>query len=60
MDRLAARFRRDMRIAPRHNVKEDFARFVSGNPTLPNKRAESINLSEGRDLLCHRRRVPKR
>ena len=46
MDRLAARFRRDMRIAPRHNVKEDL-RVRIWKSNTPEQRAESINLSEG-------------
>jgi len=46
MDRLAARFRRDMRIAPRHNVREDL-RVRIWKSNTPEQRAESINLSEG-------------
>jgi Tfp pilus assembly protein PilZ len=46
MDRLAERFRRDMRIAPRHNVKENLRVRIWKSET-PEQSAESINLSEG-------------
>jgi Tfp pilus assembly protein PilZ len=46
MDRLAERFRRDMRIAPRHSVKENL-RVRIWKSHAQEQHAESINLSEG-------------
>jgi hypothetical protein len=46
MDRLAERFRRDMRANPRHCVKKNL-RVRIWKSDIPEQHAESINLSEG-------------